>query len=239
MVRVAPPLLVGRLGETTWHHRGVPSAETLAVFCVAALSLLLLPGPAVLYIVTRSVDQGRRAGFVSVLGIHTGSIVHVAAAAVGLSAVLTTSATAFTVVKLAGGAYLVLLGLRQLRSPRRVVDGEVDGDGTTTPAVALRRVYLQGVVVNVLNPKTALFFLAFLPQFVDASRGPAWAQVATLGVVFIVLGMCSDGAYALAAGALAARLKRSPALARLRDRVAGSVYVTLGVAAARARRATT
>lgn len=210
----------------------MPSPSTVAVFCAAALSLLVLPGPAVLYIVTRSVDQGRRAGLVSVLGIHTGSVVHVAAAAVGLSALLATSAAAFTVVKLAGAAYLVFMGVRQIRSRAHVVDVDV------VPRVAsLRRVYGQGVVVNVLNPKTALFFLAFLPQFVDAGRGPAWLQIVVLGLVFIALGMCSDGTYVLVAGALSRRLRDNPAFARLRDRVAGSIFVTLGVVAARARRA--
>jgi threonine/homoserine/homoserine lactone efflux protein len=211
----------------------VPSPSTVAVFCAAALSLLVLPGPAVLYIVTRSVDQGRRAGLVSVLGIHTGSVVHVAAAAVGLSALLATSAAAFTVVKLAGAAYLVFMGVRQLRS-RTHDDHRADA---VAPVRSLRRVYGQGVVVNVLNPKTALFFLAFLPQFVDAGRGPAWVQIVVLGLVFIALGMCSDGTYVLVAGALSRRLRDNPTFARLRDRVAGSIFVTLGVVAARARRA--
>jgi threonine/homoserine/homoserine lactone efflux protein len=210
----------------------VPSPSTIAVFCAAALSLLVLPGPAVLYIVTRSVDQGRRAGLVSVLGIHTGSVVHVAAAAVGLSALLATSAAAFTAVKLAGAAYLVVMGVRQLRSRTHDVDS-----AAVAPVRSLRRVYGQGVVVNVLNPKTALFFLAFLPQFVDAGRGPAWLQIVVLGLVFIALGMCSDGTYVLVAGALSRRLRENPTFARLRDRVAGSIFVTLGVVAARARRA--
>jgi threonine/homoserine/homoserine lactone efflux protein len=211
----------------------VPEASTLAVFAGAALSLLLLPGPAVLYIVTHSVEQGRRAGLVSVLGIHLGSLAHVAAAAAGVSAVLATSAAAFTVVKLAGAAYLVALGVRHLRARHPADPGHVDD----RPPVPLRRVFWQGAAVNVLNPKTALFFLAFLPQFVDPARGPAWAQLVALGVMFIALGMCTDGAYALAAGALAERLRARPALARVRDRLAGSVYVTLGVVAARARRA--
>jgi threonine/homoserine/homoserine lactone efflux protein len=189
------------------------------------LALLIVPGPAVMYIVTRSVEQGRRAGLASVLGIHTGSIVHITAAAAGLSAILVRSATAFTVVKLLGAGYLVTIGLLRLLRPR--------SDELLEPSArSLRRIYAQGVVVNVLNPKTALFFLAFLPQFIDAGRGPVVTQVLVLGVLFIVLGICSDSAYALAAGTLAGRIRGSLRFARWRDRGSGAVYLTLGVSAA-------
>lgn len=142
----------------------MPSAEVFAAFAVASLALLVVPGPSVLYIVTRSMDQGRAAGLVSVLGIHTGSIVHVAAAALGLSAILASSALTYGIVKYVGAAYLIWLGIRALRC-RDQERPDVAGKGHS-----LRRVYAQGVVVNVLNPKTALFFLAFLPQFVDVSK---------------------------------------------------------------------
>jgi threonine/homoserine/homoserine lactone efflux protein len=193
---------------------------------VAALALLVVPGPAVLYIVTRSVDQGRRAGLVSVLGIHTGSLVHVFAAMAGASAALAASAGAFTALKLAGAAYLVFLGIRRLtrRSPEAV-------DQLDPPRAELRRVYGQGVVVQVLNPKTALFFLAFLPQFVEPSRGPVALQVGILGACFIALGLCSDATYAIVAGALS-RLWAGRRFGRRLDRVSGVIYVGLGVTAA-------
>jgi threonine/homoserine/homoserine lactone efflux protein len=196
----------------------MPDGSTLVLYCGAVLALLVIPGPSVLYIVTRSVDQGRRAGLVSVAGIHVGTVVHVAAATFGISALVARSATAFTVVKLAGAAYLIAVGV--VRILRRSPTAEVDA----TPR-SLRTVFLQGVVVNVLNPKTALFFLAFLPQFVDPDRGPVALQTAFLGVVFIVLGVLSDGAYALAAGSARRWL-------RVDRRVAGTVYVGLGMAAA-------
>jgi threonine/homoserine/homoserine lactone efflux protein len=161
----------------------MPSPEVFAAFAAASLALLIVPGPSVLYIVTRSMDQGRAAGLVSVLGIHTGSIVHVAAAALGLSAILASSALAFGIVKYAGAAYLVWLGIRAIRGR-----GEERTDGPRREH-SLARIYGQGVVVNVLNPKTALFFLAFLPQFVDVSKGSVPLQAVILGATFIVLGV--------------------------------------------------
>jgi threonine/homoserine/homoserine lactone efflux protein len=206
----------------------MPSASTLALFALAALVLLVTPGPAVLYIVTRTVGQGRRAGLVSVLGIHTGSVVHVVAAAVGVSAVLARSARAFAAVKLAGAAYLVYLGVQRLTAARR----ERGDHRVPRRPPDLRRVYAEGVVVNVLNPKTALFFLAFLPQFVDPARAPAALQMVVLGLWFIALGVCSDSAYALAASAVSRRLRPGRSSARRRDNLTGAVYIGLGVTAA-------
>ncbi|MDH2427932.1 LysE family translocator [Sphaerisporangium sp. TRM90804] len=203
----------------------MPTLPTLAVFSIATLALLLVPGPAVVYIVTRSVAQGRTAGIISVAGIHVGSLVHVVAAALGLSALLAASATAFTVVKYAGAAYLVYLGVRKLMTPG-------DGLAKEVEAVSRQRLFGEGFVVNVLNPKTAIFFLAFLPQFVDPSLGPVAAQVAVLGLVWTVLGMASDGTYAVLSAALAARLRRSPVAARRVDVASGLVYIGLGTAAA-------
>jgi threonine/homoserine/homoserine lactone efflux protein len=207
--------------------RGVPSLSTLALFSVAALVLLITPGPAVIYIVTRTLGQGRRAGLVSVLGIHTGSVVHVVAAAFGVSAVLARSARAFDAVKLAGAAYLIYLGFRRITATRR--EGAHDRPRRETD---LRRVYAQGVVVNVLNPKTALFFLAFLPQFVDPARSPAGLQMVVLGLWFIGLGICSDSAYALGASAVRRRLRPTKRSARGRDQLCGAAYIGLGVTAA-------
>jgi threonine/homoserine/homoserine lactone efflux protein len=202
----------------------MPTTATLGLFAVATLGLLIVPGPAVTYIVTRSIDQGRSAGLVSVLGIHTGSLVHVAAATLGLSAILASSALAFTTVKYLGAAYLIVLGVRTWLDRRG--DERVD-----VPRTSLRRVYGQGFVVNLLNPKTALFFLAFLPQFVDPSRGAAAGQILVLGVAFIGLGMLSDSTYALLAARLGSWLKERPRFARNRRVVTGGVLVTLGVAA--------
>ncbi|MCK2221027.1 LysE family translocator [Actinomadura sp. ATCC 31491] len=202
----------------------MPDISTLALFCVATLGLLVVPGPAVVYIVTRSVTQGRGAGLISVLGVHTGSIVHVAAAALGISALLAASATAFTVVKYVGVAYLVWLGVRKLM--RR-------DDGGAEPlepqAQSKRRLFWQGFVVNVLNPKTAIFFLAFLPQFTDPAAGPVGPQILLLGLLWMVLGMASDGTYAMLSSALAGRVRGSSRVRRRLDVGSGLVY--LGLAA--------
>jgi threonine/homoserine/homoserine lactone efflux protein len=219
-------------GAPTWppdYPRLVPSMNTFELFAVAALAILLIPGPAVTYVVARSVDQGRAAGLASVGGLGLGTMVHVLAAAVGLSAILASSARAFEAVKLLGAAYLIFLGIRTIL--RR------DEDPTTRPAPAdgdgtLGRSFRQGVVVNVLNPKTALFFLAFLPQFVRAGHGPAWMQVAVLGTTFVLLGLCTDGTYAILGSSLGGWLRGHPRFERHRRFVTGGILVTLGVAAA-------
>jgi threonine/homoserine/homoserine lactone efflux protein len=210
----------------------MPEASTLALFGVAAITLLVIPGPAVLYIVTRSVDQGRAAGLASVCGVHAGTLLHVAAAALGLSALLVSSATAYHTVRWLGAAYLIWLGLRRLLA--RDEDGSegAAGPGSGSRRMGLRRIFAQGVVVNVLNPKTALFFLAFLPQFVDASRGSVWFQVVVFGVAFVLLGLVSDGAYAVAASAGARWLRRRPGVARASRLVSGGVLISLGVTTA-------
>ena len=203
----------------------IPPLSNLGLFIAAALVLLLTPGPAVLYIVARSLDQGRRVGLVSVLGVHAGTLVHIAAAAVGLSALLAASATAFGVVKCLGGAYLVYLGARRLLD-RRAAPSEPGR------RLRLRRAFLDGIVVNVLNPKTALFFLAFLPQFADVSRGRLGAQVLGLGLIFVTLGLVTDGLYALGAGTAARWLRGNPRFLAGERWISGSMYVGLGVAAA-------
>jgi threonine/homoserine/homoserine lactone efflux protein len=207
----------------------MPSGSTIAVFSLAAVALAVVPGPAVTYIVTQSVDKGRRAGLFCALGVASGGIVHVAAATVGLSALIASSATAFTAVKLVGAAYLIVVGVR------RILSREPEETVTVAPA-DVRQLYVQGVIVNVLNPKTAIFFLAFLPQFVDPGRGSVTAQVALLGTIFAAIALASDAAYALLADALAGRLRRTGAGARLRRYVTGGIFVALGVSAAVARR---
>ncbi len=204
----------------------LPEWSSLGIFLAAALVLLLTPGPAVLYIVARSIDQGRRAGLVSMLGVHVGTLAHVAAAAAGLSALLAASATAFGVVKYLGAAYLIYLGVRRLLD--RAV-ATAPGDRRVRP---LRRAFVDGVVVNVLNPKTALFFLAFLPQFVDVSRGRVGAQILCLGLSFVLLGTVTDGLYAVSAGWAAQWLRGNPRFLASERWISGSMYVGLGVVAA-------
>ena len=196
------------------------------LFFLASLVLLLVPGPAVLYIVARSADQGRKAGLVSVAGIHLGTTVHLAAAVLGLSAVIAASATAFTVVKLAGATYLLYLGIRTLRSAAPVVS---DAHGSHR---SMRRVFFDGAIVNVLNPKTALFFLAFVPQFVDPAAGDATVQLIILGATFTALSMITDSLLALAAGFLGTWLRAHPIVAARQHWASGLSYIGLGVSAA-------
>jgi threonine/homoserine/homoserine lactone efflux protein len=208
----------------------VPTPSTIALFSLAAVALAVVPGPAVAYIVTQSVDKGRRAGLVSALGVASGGIVHVAAAIVGLSALIASSATAFTAVKLVGAAYLIIVGIRRIL-------GHDDEETTEAAPADLRRLYRQGAVVNVLNPKTALFFLAFLPQFVDPDRGSVTLQIAVLGLLFAAIALVSDATYALLADALAGRIRRTGTGARIRRYLTGGIFIALGVSAAAARRA--
>jgi threonine/homoserine/homoserine lactone efflux protein len=207
----------------------MPETSTLALFTVAAVTLLVIPGPSVLYIVTRSVDQGRAAGLASVGGIHVGTLVHVAAAAFGLSALLVSSATAYNAVRWVGAAYLVWLGVQRLRARDEPSGPAKDPHASR---LGLRRVFAQGIVVNVLNPKTALFFFAFLPQFVDPSRGSVPFQVLVFGVAFVLLGLLSDGAYAMLAATGAGWLRRRPGVARTSRLVSGGVLISLGVTTA-------
>jgi len=212
---------------------GVPDASQWFVFVVASIVLLVTPGPAVLYVVTRSLDQGRRAGLVSVAGIGIGTLGHVAAATLGLSAVLNASAVAFGVVKWAGAAYLVWLGLRRMLTP--------DAEGPRVPLAPQDRatIFRQGVVVNLLNPKTALFFLAFLPQFVHPAH-PVAPQVLALGLTFAALGVTSDALYALLAGTMRRvwLAGRGRGWLRAQRYLVGGVFVALGITAALTRRAT-
>lgn len=205
----------------------MPELHTLTVFAAAALLFAVVPGPAVIYIVTRSVDQGRAAGIVSALGIATGTFVHVPTAAVGLSALLVSSSAAFSTVKYLGAAYLIYLGIRQL------LDRE-ERELHATPATrSLRRIYAQGALVGVLNPKTALFFLAFLPQFVDPARGSTAVQLIVLGVLLVCISMMSDSCYALLTGTAGVWLRRrGPPFMRRQRLVSGAIYVALGVSAA-------
>lgn len=204
----------------------IPSTSSLLLFLAGAVLLLVTPGPAVFYIVSRTVGQGRAAGLVSATGIAVGTLFHVTAATLGLSALLLSSANAFRAVQLAGAAYLIFLGVRTLL--RR----QDDAPGSPEAAHSLRRIFGQGVLVNVLNPKSALFFLAFLPQFVNPARGHITAQVLFLGLLFAVMGLCSDSCWALLANQVSGRLRASRRWRRAQRNISGSALIALGVAAA-------
>ncbi|TWG89046.1 threonine/homoserine/homoserine lactone efflux protein [Mesorhizobium sp. J18] len=205
----------------------IPGAANLGLFASAALMLLIVPGPAVLYIFARSVEQGRGAGLVSILGIHAATLIHVAAAALGLSALLATSALAFGIVKYAGAVYLIWLGLRKIFGR-----SEIPAAGITVHRHGYMRLFRDGFVVNLLNPKTALFFLAFLPQFVEVSLGHVALQIAFLGLLFTLLGLVTDGCYALAAGSMGNRLKQSRSYLKVERYVSGGLFIGLGLMAA-------
>jgi threonine/homoserine/homoserine lactone efflux protein len=216
-------------GAVNWSFRSdrfdhtvtsVPEPSTLLLFAASAVALVAVPGPNLIYIVTRSVDQGRRAGVASALGVETATLVHIAAAAAGLSAALASSATAFTVVKCAGAAYLLFLAARAFMERGQEQPGE------RAPAAG-RRVFAEGFLVNLLNPKVALFFLAFLPQFIDPGAGAAWTQVLVLGGLLAAIGLSVDLLYALAAGSLGALVRGNAAIARRRGQLAGGVYLAL------------
>lgn len=216
----------------------MPDASQWTLFIVAAIVLLITPGPAVLYVVTRSLDQGRRAGLVSVAGIGLGTLAHVTAATLGISALLASSAAAFGVVKWAGAAYLVWLGLQRMLKRDRE-----EGEGRTIrpqPQHGPWQTFWQGFVVNLLNPKTALFFLAFLPQFVNAAQ-PVAPQMLALGLCFTGLGLLSDGLFALLAGTVRRRVltgQRAAGLLKAQRYLTGGVFIALGLTAALTRRAT-
>jgi threonine/homoserine/homoserine lactone efflux protein len=203
----------------------MPRPETLYLFALACAGLVLLPGPAVIYIVTRGVVHGRRGGLISTLGVETGNVIQVLAATAGLAAIVASSAEAFNVVKYVGAAYLVFLGIRALAG-----SGAAEGE-LVHPRRSERRLFVDGLLVGALNPKLALFLLAFLPQFVDPGRGPVWLQTLVLGLIFNLTATIGDSLFALAAASVGGRLRvwlRSRSLGR----ASGFVYLGLGVVAA-------
>ena len=204
----------------------MPSLSTYAVFLATGMVLLLIPGPAVLYVVTRSIEMGRAGGLASVAGITTATVAHVALATAGLSSLLLASRVAFDAVRYVGAAYLLVLGVRRLLGR-----GLEQPDAEVAPRTR-RRAYTQGVVVNLTNPKTIVFVFAFLPQFVDPHTDHPWLQVLVLGLSFALLGCLSDSVWALAAGTVADRLRGSEALARVQRWLGGATLVGLGVLAA-------
>jgi threonine/homoserine/homoserine lactone efflux protein len=204
----------------------MPSPETLYVFAGACAALVAVPGPAVLYIVSRSVAHGRRAGLVSMAGIETGNFLQVVAAAAGLAAIVASSATLFSIVKYAGAAYLIYLGLQSLLA-RGDAPWEAIGRRRSH-----RRLYWEGVAVGMLNPKLALFLLAFLPQFIDPDAGPVWLQTLILGTLFSVVASIGDSLFALGAGSVAERWRSGDRAGLWARRASGGILVGLGVFAA-------
>ncbi len=195
------------------------------LFCAAVLLLNATPGPDTAYIVGRSLAQGRAAGLMSALGISAGCCVHALASALGLTAILAASATAFLVVKIAGGMYLVYLGIRMLLAkPVRASEAAAIGG-----VRSLRKIFLQAVITNVLNPKVILFFLAFIPQFVSGGSQQKPMAFLTLGVVFAAISMCWNSGTAFLAGTLARRAGRNPAIKLWLERIVGAAFVALGV----------
>ena len=203
----------------------MPDLATLGLFAASALALVAIPGPNHIYIVARSLDQGRAAGFASAFGVETATLLHVVAAAAGVSAALASSGTAFAFVKYAGIAYLLYLAARTLAAR-----DEPAGPAAPSSASA-SRLFLDGLLVNLFNPKVALFFLAFLPQFVDPQAGPAWVQIAVLGAMLAAIGLVSDLLYAVGAGGAGARLRASAGFARRRCHITAGLYLLLAAVA--------
>ncbi|MBH0332392.1 RhtB family transporter [Brevibacillus brevis] len=199
--------------------------STIWLFVVAASTLLLIPGPAVLYIMARSIDQGKKAGLVSVLGVSLGGSVHVLAGAIGVSAILMTSATAFHIVKYLGAAYLIYLGCKTLFSKSDSTASEIP----KAPRKKLRKIFYESALVEVMNPKTALFFLAFFPQFIAPTAGSVTVHFLLLGTIFIILAFISDGLYAVLAASMRKRIVGSTASSKVMNRITGYFYIALGI----------
>ncbi|MFL6141466.1 MAG: LysE family translocator [Labedaea sp.] len=199
--------------------------DQLLLICAAAVVFAVVPGPAVVYVITRSVHQSRQAGILSALGVGAGNLVLVLGTAFGLSALLVSSSLLYNIVRFLGAGYLVYLGVRKLLDRTRLPG--VD----SVEEQSLLHVCRQGLVVGLLNPKAALFFLAFLPQFVDRERGAIVLQVILLGAVVVAITFVSDGCYALLAGTIASGL-RKPRMVKVQRLVAGTVYIGLGLGAA-------
>jgi threonine/homoserine/homoserine lactone efflux protein len=203
----------------------MPSPATLGTFALAATALVLLPGPAMLFLVSRGIGQGRRLAFASTLGIEAATATMVLLTAFGLSALITSSVIAFSIVKYAGAAYLVLLAIREFRSKGHF---SLEARAVAGPA----RAFFDAYLVGISNPKTAVFFLAFFPQFVHPSSGPVWSQVLVLGGIFVLIGLVLDSCYALSAGTFGSWLQRHPRALERQKFVSGGIFLAMGGAAA-------
>jgi threonine/homoserine/homoserine lactone efflux protein len=210
----------------------MPDANTVLIVALASLVLVIMPGPAVIYILTRSVSQGRTAGLASAFGVNLGSAIHVLAAVAGLSLLLASSTHAYTIVRWLGVGYLAWIGYRTLTAQ------DAEFSEPDVQPQSLRRIFFQGVVVNVLNPKVAIFFLAFLPQFVDRTSPNPTLQTFVLGMTLVLIGLLSDSIYAVIGGGLGDVFRRRPGAARATRLTAGITYLALaGIAAATGSRA--
>lgn len=202
----------------------------MIAFAIASLALLVIPGPAVLYVINRSIADGRSIALAGVAGLELGNFVHVIAATIGLSAVIAASATAFGIVKWIGAGYLIFIGLRTLIKKPQAMEAQ-------STSLTRGKSFTQGIIVNTFNPKVALFFLSFLPQFIDEKLGSAALQSLILGSMFVAIGLCTDGMYAILASALRTTLLRGKSLPFVQRYVAGSVFIALGLIASTTRRA--
>jgi len=200
----------------------MPAPHTLALFMAAALALNLTPGPDMMYVTARSVSDGRRAGIVAAFGIGAGTLVHISALALGLAALLAAVPLAYDVLRIAGAVYLLVIGVQLLLRPRNT------GATAALAPASLKTVFAQAVLTNVLNPKVALFFLAFLPQFVDPAAGPAVAQIVLLGLLFDIQGTAVNAAVALLASGTTRRLRANARAVSLLRRLTGAIFVALG-----------
>jgi len=200
----------------------MPEKAAFLTFLVAAFALNIAPGPDMLYVIGRSVGQGRRAGIVSALGVFVGCWVHILAAAFGIAALLRSSPMAFNLVRYAGAGYLIYLGLKMLAQRTDLTSQQLKTE-------SLGAIFRQGVITNVLNPKVAIFFLAFLPQFIDARRGSVALQIVLLGLIFNVGGTLVNLGVAYAGGTLGELLRRNQSIARWQRRFTGLIFVGLGL----------
>jgi threonine/homoserine/homoserine lactone efflux protein len=208
----------------------MPAFDSIVAFAIASLALLVIPGPAVLYVINRSISDGRSIALAGVAGLELGNFVHVIAATIGLSALIAASATAFGIVKWIGAGYLIFIGIRTIsRKPASFSQEQ--------KSLSRRKSFTQGIIVNTFNPKVALFFLSFLPQFIDEKSGSAAVQSLILGSLFVAIGLCTDGMYAFLASALRTTLLRGKSLPFVQRYVAGSVFIALGLIASTTRRA--
>ncbi|HEX3302526.1 MAG TPA: LysE family translocator [Thermomicrobiales bacterium] len=210
-------------------------ADRLLPYTLAVVALILAPGPNQAMVVARSLNGGRRAGIMTSLGVNTGTAFHTVSAALGLSALLATSALAFATVKLLGAAYLLYLGIRLLAGRDHAM-GPPQVDAAPAQTIRGANAYGRAIITGILNPKVALFFLAFLPQFVDRLAGSIFLQFLLLGAIIAVVGLAFDSALATAAGSLGRFLARNPRAARWRERITGTAFVALGIRLAFERR---
>jgi threonine/homoserine/homoserine lactone efflux protein len=213
----------------------MPDLTQLALFSAAALLLAVTPGPGIFYVAARTLAGGRGEGIASSFGTALGGMVHVLAGSLGISAIVLASAELFTALKLIGAAYLIWIGFRTFQAARRDVWREASG-ATAAPPVGVRRAFREGVLVEALNPKTAAFFLAFVPQFVDPSRGSVAIQFVVLGFVSVSLNTLVDIAVAFAAGGVKSGAASRPALVRRLREASGAAMIALGIGLTLAKR---